>query len=193
MPEISPSDRWSRLSQAISYALDIHASQQRKGAGTPYIGHLLAVCSLVLENGGDEEQAMAGMLHDAIEDVGAEQEAEITHRFGPRVARTVRACTDADTFPKPPWQDRKSAYIAHLRTADRDVLVVSCADKLHNARAIVIDLRTHGPEVFNRFNAGKAGTLWYYGMLSSVFSERLPGPMAREFALTVTEMNALAV
>ena len=187
-----PSERWQRLADAIAHALDIHASQQRKGAGTPYIGHLLAVASLVIEAGGDEEQAMAGVLHDAIEDVGAEQEAEIARRFGPRVARIVRACTDADSFPKPPWRERKEAYLRHLRETESDVLIVSCADKLHNARAIVTDLRTHGTGMFARFNTGRDGTLWYYAALAEVFAEMMPGPISRDLSLAVSEMHALA-
>ena len=135
--------KWRHLADAITYALDIHAAQLRKGAETPYIGHLLGVASLVLEHGGDEEQAMAAALHDAIEDCGAEQEVIIAARFGPRVATIVRGCTDADTIPKPPWQARKDAYIAHLEDASLDILIVSCADKLHNARAILTDLQTH--------------------------------------------------
>ena len=182
---------WDRLSQAAAYALRVHARQQRKGAGTPYIGHLLAVAAIVLEAGGDEEQAMAGLLHDAIEDVGPEQEAEITRRFGPRVAGIVRACTDADTTPKPPWRARKQAYLDHLRAAPPDVLLVSCADKLHNARAIVSDLRTHGPVVFDRFKPGRDGTLWYYRSVADSFATLLPGALSRDLGLAVTEMEHL--
>jgi (p)ppGpp synthase/HD superfamily hydrolase len=172
--------RWSRLSAAIAFALEIHADQTRKGAETPYIGHLLGVASLVLEHGGDEEQAMAGMLHDAIEDQGQHQEAAITERFGARVARIVRACTDADTMPKPPWRARKEAYVRHLEDANADVLLVSAADKLHNARAILTDLRTHGLAVFERFTGRIDGTLWYYEALAEVFGRRLPGALASE-------------
>src|SRR6202790_4352965 len=161
------------LPAAPPYAFALHASQRRKGTTIPYISHLMSVAALVLEHGGDEEQAIAGLLHDAIEDVGAEQEAVIAGRFGPRVARIVRACTDADTLPKPPWRARKEAYIAHLEHADRDALLVSCADKLHNARAIVGDLRTHGLAVFDRFTGGRAGTIWYYASLAKVFARRL--------------------
>jgi GTP pyrophosphokinase len=183
---------WHRLSAAIAYALEIHATQLRKGTTTPYIGHLLAVTSLVLEAGGDEEQAMAAALHDAIEDVGAAQEAEIAARFGPRVAAIVRACTDADTLPKPPWRARKEAYLRHLETAEPDVLLVSCADKTHNARAIVSDLRNHGPKMMSRFNAGRDGTLWYYAALAAVFERRLPCALSRDLALIVAEMMTLA-
>ncbi len=189
---VSPPTAWSRLSAAIAYGLDAHAGQRRKGTDIPYVSHLLAVASLVLEAGGDEELAMAGMLHDAIEDVGAAQEAMIEARFGSRVARIVRACTDADTLPKPPWLERKQQYLAHLETADADVLLVSCADKLHNARAIVTGLRSHGSAMFRRFNAGQAGTLWYYGALAAVFEARLPGVLSRELRLSVNEMADLS-
>jgi (p)ppGpp synthase/HD superfamily hydrolase len=192
MPADQLLERWRHLSDAAAHALAIHADQVRKGAGTPYIGHLLSVAGLVIEYGGDEEQAIAGLLHDAIEDVGPAQEAVIAERFGPRVARIVRACTDADTMPKPPWRARKEAYLRHLETADEDALLVSAADKLHNARAIASDLRTHGPGMFARFNAGQAGTLWYYGEVSRVLGRRLPGPLTRELADAVVEMQRLA-
>ena len=183
--------KWARLTEAITYALVIHAAQVRKGAETPYIGHLLGVTSLVIEHGGDEEQAMAAVLHDAIEDCGAEQEAIIAERFGTRVATIVRGCTDADTMPKPPWQARKEAYLAHLDHADQDILLVSCADKLHNARAILTDLQTHGSEVFHRFNAGRDKTLWYYRALAETFSRRLPGALSRDLGSTVGQIEAI--
>jgi (p)ppGpp synthase/HD superfamily hydrolase len=141
--------------------------------------------------GISHEQAIAGLLHDAIEDVGAEQEAAIAERFGPQVAGIVRACTDADIRPKPPWRARKEAYIAHLEHADHDALLVSCADKLHNARAIVADLRTHGLAVFDRFTAGLAGTIWYYASLAEVFARRLPSPLSAELARAVGDMQRL--
>jgi (p)ppGpp synthase/HD superfamily hydrolase len=184
-------DCWTRLSEAAGFAFALHANQKRKGSGIPYIAHLMSVAALVLEHGGDEEQAIAGLLHDAIEDVGAEQEAVIAERFGPRVAQIVRACTDADTLPKPPWRARKEAYIAHLEHADHDALLVSCADKLHNARAIVADLRTHGLAVFDRFTGGLAGTIWYHATLAEVFSRRLPSPLSAELARAVGDMQRL--
>ena len=145
----------------------------------------MSVAALVLEHGGDQEQAIAGLLHDAVEDVGADQEPIIAARFGARVAAVVRGCTDADTFPKPPWQARKAAYVAHLEHASDDVLLVSACDKLHNARAIVSDLRTLGPAVFDRFAGGREGTLWYYRTLAAVFDRRLPGPLAVELVQVV--------
>ena len=184
--------RWTRLSSAIAFALDIHAEQTRKGAETPYIGHLLAVASLVLEHEGDEEQAMAGVLHDAIEDQGVHQAEPIRERFGERVLSIVLGCTDADTLPKPPWRARKEAYIAHLETASRDVLLVSCADKVHNARAIRTDFGSVGAIVFERFKAGRGGTLWYYLALAEVFERRLPGALSRELRETVDDLARMA-
>ena len=185
-------DRWRRLSEAADYALTIHAHQHRKGTTTPYISHLLGVAGLVLEHGGDEEQAIAGLLHDAVEDVGAHQEAVIAAKFGPRVAHIVRACTDADTLPKPPWQARKEAYVAHLEHADADTLLVSCADKVHNARAIATDLRAHGIAVFDRFTGDMEGTCWYYRSLAEVFQRRLPGSLSAELAVAIADISRLA-
>jgi GTP pyrophosphokinase len=183
--------RWDRLAEAAAFALTIHADQIRKGSEIPYISHLLGVASLVLEHGGDEDHAIAGLLHDAIEDQGAHQEPIIRERFGARVADIVLGCTDADTLPKPPWRARKERYLAHLAHASPDVLLVSCADKLHNARAIGTDLRTHGDAVFDRFTAGKAGTLWYYSALAEAFEQRLHNVLSRELSAAVAEMRVL--
>lgn len=149
-----------RLRDAISYALAAHAGQVRKGTAIPYASHLLAVCAIVQEHGGDEDLACAAMLHDTIEDCGAAHGPAIEARFGSRVAGVVRACSDTEVQPKPPWQAHKEAYLVHLEHADADTLLVSCADKLHNARAIVTDLRTHGPAMLGRFNAPPGGTAW---------------------------------
>ena len=183
--------RWSRLSTAVTFALNIHGEQTRKGSEVPYISHLLGVASLVLEHGGDEEQAMAGLLHDAVEDQGAHQLEVIRDRFGARVAAIVEGCTDADTLPKPPWRTRKEAYIAHLEHAGADVWLVSCADKLHNARAIGTDLRTHGLAVHDRFKGGRDGTLWYYAKLAETFERLMPGPLAVELTEAVREIERL--
>lgn len=183
--------RWRRLSEGVAFALEVHAEQTRKGTPIPYISHLLGVTSLVLEHGGDEEQAIAGMLHDAIEDQGVHLEPLIEARFGTRVARIVRACTDADTVPKPPWRPRKEAYIAHLQTVDRDALLVSCADKLHNVRSICTDLRSIGLAIYERFTGGQAGTLWYYAALADSFSVLMPGPLSGELREAVRDMQRL--
>lgn len=182
---------WRHLAAAIEFALETHAQQRRKGTDTPYVSHLLGVASLVLEHGGDEEQAMAAMLHDAIEDMGAHLEPIIRERFGARVAGIVLGCTDADTLPKPPWRERKEAYIRHLEHAGQDVLLVSCADKVHNARAICTDVRTHGLDVFGRFKAGQDGTLWYYRTLADAFRRLMPGALADELGDAVATMEGL--
>lgn len=184
--------RWANLSDATALAFQIHADQLRKGTDIPYLSHLLGVASLVLEHGGNEEDGCAALLHDAIEDGGAQWEPIIAERFGAAVAAIVRGCTDADVQPKPPWRARKQAYLDHLQHADGRVLLVSAADKLHNARAIVSDLLTYGPAVFDRFNAGRDGTLWYYESLAGVFSARLPGPLSRDLEDAVGRMRELA-
>jgi (p)ppGpp synthase/HD superfamily hydrolase len=183
---------FTRLAAAAELAFRLHAAQRRKGTAIPYISHLMAVSALVLEHGGDEEQAIAALLHDAIEDCGAEQEAVIRARFGPRVGAIVRACTDAEVSPKPPWRARKEACLAHLEHAPTEALLVSACDKLHNARAILADLRAEGPSVFARFTAGQKGTLWYYAALAAAFRRLLPGRLAEELAREVATLWAEA-
>jgi (p)ppGpp synthase/HD superfamily hydrolase len=190
--EQSARDGWNRLAEAVGFALEVHTLQVRKGADTPYVSHLLGVASLVLEHGGDEEQAMAAMLHDAVEDLGAHLEPIIRERFGARVADIVLGCTDADALPKPPWRERKEAYIRHLEQAEADILLVSCADKFHNARAICTDIRTHGLAVFDRFKAGQDGTIWYYRALADAFMRLMPGALADELCDLVGKMESLA-
>ncbi len=189
--ETSAESGWRNLAASVEFALQAHARQKRKGTETPYVSHLLGVASLVLEHGGDEEQAMAAMLHDAVEDQGADMEPVIRERFGARVADIVLGCTDADTLPKPPWRERKEAYIRHLEHAGTDVLLVSCADKVHNARAICTDVRTHGIEVFGRFKAGRDGTVWYYRTLAESFRRLLPGALSDELRDAVAVMETL--
>ena len=156
--------------EALSFAAEAHEGQGRKGTDTPYISHLLGVTDIVLEHGGDEEQAIAALLHDAIEDQGGEQmRQKIRERFGDRVTRMVDDCTDAEVIPKPPWKKRKEAYLAHIPEAHADSLLVSMADKLHNSTAIVRDFRRHGPTVFERFSAGPADTAWYYRSLVEAY------------------------
>jgi GTP pyrophosphokinase len=180
-----------RFGEAVALAVQLHADQIRKGTQIPYVAHVIAVAAIVLEHGGDEDQAIAGLLHDVIEDCGAEHEQTINSRFGKRVAAIVRGCTDTDVQPKPPWRARKEAYLAHLAVADADVLLVSAADKLHNARSIVSDARAQGLSVFERFNAGRDGTVWYYTELASVFTARIPGKLANELADSVKQMHSI--
>jgi (p)ppGpp synthase/HD superfamily hydrolase len=183
-----------RFQEALRYATELHATQVRKGTTIPYVSHLISACALVLENGGNEDEAIAALLHDAVEDQGgAPILAEIERRFGGSVARIVAGCTDSDTVgEKPPWRPRKEAYIAHLREAPRSVQRVSAADKLHNARSIVADLHRTGPALFSRFTGGREGTLWYYETLSAVFASSGIGFLADELRRTVAEMKRLA-
>ncbi len=183
----------ARFAEATAYALHLHATQTRKGTPIPYAAHLFAVCALVLEDGGDEDEAIAALLHDAVEDQGGQATlAAIRERFGERVAAIVRGCTDADTQPKPPWRTRKEAYVAHLAEADASVRRVSLADKLHNARAIVADLHRIGPALWGRFAGGRDGTLWYYRALADTFVRLGSGEPAHELARVVAETERLA-
>ncbi|MBW4629041.1 MAG: HD domain-containing protein [Brasilonema octagenarum HA4186-MV1] len=162
----------SRFEQALVYATRLHARQIRKGSHVPYISHLLSVAALVLEDGGDEDEAIAALLHDAIEDQGGAATREIIlQQFGERVTSIVDGCTDADTIPKSPWKERKQRYIESLRCASPSVRRVALADKLHNARSILADLRREGEAVWLKFKGGKEGTLWYYRSLLEVFLE----------------------
>ncbi|MBW4592496.1 MAG: HD domain-containing protein [Brasilonema angustatum HA4187-MV1] len=162
-----------RFEQALVYATRLHAKQTRKGVGNvPYISHLLSVAALVLEDGGDEDEAIAGLLHDAIEDQGGEATRQvILNMFGERVCEIVDGCTDSDTIPKPPWQERKQQYIEKLRHASASIRRVALADKLHNARSILNDLHQEGEATWQKFKGGKDGTLWYYRTLLAVFLE----------------------
>ena len=166
-----------KFDEALEFAAGLHREQTRKGGGgVPYIGHLLSVAGLVIEGGGSETQAIAGLLHDAVEDQGgAPTLAAIRERFGDEVADIVRECTDADVAPKPPWQPRKQAYIDHLCSVSKETLLVSLADKLDNARAILRDHRLVGDELWERFSVTDPQLhLWYYTSLLEVFQGRIP-------------------
>ncbi|HUD37343.1 MAG TPA: HD domain-containing protein [Streptosporangiaceae bacterium] len=188
-----------RFTEAFALASDVHATQVRKGSAVPYLAHLMSVAALVLENGGDEDTAIAALLHDAVEDSsdGSETEARIRGQFGDRVADIVLACSDAIAVPgqkKAPWPDRKAEYISRLASeTDPDVFLVSACDKLHNARSIVADLRTIGPATWDRFSQrDPAAQLWYYETLAACYHGKVPAPLADELDRTVAEMRALA-
>jgi GTP pyrophosphokinase len=160
----------SRFEYALAYATRLHADQRRKGSGIPYIAHLLAVCAIVLEYGGGEDEAIAALLHDAVEDQGGPRtREEIRRRFGEAVVAIVDACSDTDEVPKPPWRGRKEAYIARIAAEPAPARLVSAADKLHNARSILKDYREIGDAVWDRFHGGREGTLWYYTTLVDAF------------------------
>src|SRR5690625_2013743 len=192
-----------RLAAALALAHDAHRTQKRKGTDIPYIAHPMAVASLVLEHGGSETQAMAALLHDAIEDGGADYDNRIGEAFGMDVLEMVRDCTDGTAEAKAAattveakraaWEARKLAYLDHMKAkpATTPSLLVSACDKLHNARAIVGDLETVGAEVFERFKAGREGTLWYYGELAHIFKAKNVPPAA-SLARAVDAMRRLS-
>lgn len=185
-----PPRRLSPLfSEALVYAAQLHARQPRKGTDIPYLSHPLSVAALVLEHGGTEEEAIAGLLHDAAEDQGGHRRLEeIEKLFGRRVAAIVRGCSDCLGDPKPDWFTRKRRYIAGLRHAGPKVLRVVAADKLHNARAILADFRGHGEAVFDRFKGRKRGTLWYYARVARVLGEVNGGVLVEELQRVVAEL-----
>ena len=193
-----PATLTDRLDRAFTYAREHHANDIRKGTAIPYLSHLLGVCSLVLDMEGSEDEAIAALLHDVIEDGGGvDAEVRIRADFGDDVARIVRACSDTDEEPKPPWRPRKEAYVAAIAHKQPDELRVSLADKLHNARAILLDYRTEGDVLWERFSAGRNEQLWYYRALASGLEARrddlgeAAGPAVDELA-RVVEQIALA-
>ena len=186
-----------KFTEALFYAGEIHGRQRRKGSGIPFLAHLLGVASIVLEDGGDEEEGIAALLHDAIEDHPREgkTEKEILERFGERVHRVVLGCTDTDPKGgrKGSWESRKKKFIDHLRhEADPDVLLVAAADKLYNARSIINDMRLVGDDVWSRFSVPKDKTLWYYREVTQALKEQLPrspGRLVRELEGIVWAME----
>ena len=181
-----------RFDDALAYASRIHRDQRRKGTAIPYVSHLLAVASLTLEHGGSEDQAIAALLHDAAEDQGGQARLDdIAARYGAAVARIVADCTDSWEEPKPAWRPRKEAYLAGLAKKPPTSLLVSAADKTHNASAIVADLREHGAALWSRFTAGRDGSLWYYRALADRFAIVLPGRLAGELDRRVREMELI--
>jgi (p)ppGpp synthase/HD superfamily hydrolase len=180
-----------RFDEALAYVAHLHRTQLRKGGDIPYLGHLLSVSSLVIEGGGTETQAIAGLLHDAVEDQGgAPILAEIRTKFGDDVAAIVDQCSDTDVVPKPPWKARKEAYIAHLDTASDDTILVSLADKLDNARALLRDYRIVGAELWQRFSVNDPKEhLWYYRSLLEVFQDRNQTWLVDELDRVITTLE----
>lgn len=190
----------TKFSEALAYAAELHGDHHRKGTQIPYLSHLIAVASLILEHADPhhphyESLAIAGLLHDAIEDrpQGGKTRDEILERFGPDVLAIVEGCSDSDGLDKAPWIERKQHYIAHLPKAAPVVMLVSAADKLHNARAILADYRRHGDALWQRFNGGKEGPLWYYRELAATFSRfEITQSLSAELNEVVADLHALA-
>jgi (p)ppGpp synthase/HD superfamily hydrolase len=182
----------ARFNSAFQFAEKLHARQLRNGTKIPYISHLMIVSGFVLENGGDEDQAIAALLHDAVEDQGgAAILAEIEARFGEDVAGIVADCTDSLDAHISDWRMRKERYLATLRSkVPARSLLVSLADKTHNAEAIRADYKLHGEALWQRFSGNAAGTRWYYRSLVALFQERMPGPLTERLAAAVADFAA---
>ena len=183
-----------QFSKALVYAELKHHRQVRKGGDIPYVGHLLSVAGLVINDGGSEEQAIAALLHDAVEDAGGPSTLEeIRANFGEDVARIVEECSDTDEVPKPPWLERKRRYIDHLADVGHDTLLVSVADKLDNARSMLRDYHAHGPSLWERFNRKNPNDhLWYYeGLLDAYRKRGLDSWMVNELGRVVGELKRL--
>lgn len=187
-----------RFREALVWAAELHEEQKRKGGDIPYVAHLLGVASIVLEHGGDEDQAIAALLHDALEDQAHRMTpGEIGARFGARVEKIVIACTDGDPAEQQDrdhgrWMARKEKYIAEVASKPAEALLVSMADKLHNARAILEDYRAIGEPLWSRFTTGRDGTLWFYRGLLAAFKPRAEGRLWHELDRTVAEIGRLA-
>jgi (p)ppGpp synthase/HD superfamily hydrolase len=184
----------ARFATALVFAWEHHREQRRKASGAPYLGHLLGVAALVIDDGGSEDEAIAALLHDAIEDAAEPERVrhEIESRFGEEVVRIVVACSDSFEQPKRPWIERKRAFVDALHDLDPSVARVATADKLQNARALVAEVRSDGPAVFELFNGGRDGTLWYYRAVADRLSTVAPGPLADDLVRAVDELEALA-
>lgn len=183
-----------RFIEAMTFAAQLHAQQKRKGTGVPYIAHLLGVTSIALEYEANEDEAIAALLHDAIEDQGGDATREEIHRrFGNRVTSIVDGCTEDYNPPKPPWRQRKQAYIDRIPTAEASVRLVSAADKLHNARSILKDYRLLGDSVWDRFQGGKEGSLWYYRSLVEAYRQAESTPIVDELDRVVSELEQLVL
>lgn len=183
----------NRVVDALGYMFLLHRDQKRKGSEVPYITHTLAVAALTGEYGGEEDQFIAALLHDAVEDAGGlETLEEIRARFGDRVAAYVRACTDTAEQPKPPWRERKERYLAHLPEVPPDARLISTADKIHNARTIAADVRRHGSEVWDRFQGKRDGTLWYYQAVLEALRDGWKHPILDELERAVEDLLSVA-
>ncbi len=181
-----------RFERALVYACQVHRDVRRKGTGTPYIGHLLGVAAIVIDSGADEDEAIAALLHDAVEEAGGRQRLEeIRAMFGDRVAGIVEGCSDCYGEPKPPWKERKEAYVRQAASAPPSVCLVSAADKLYNLRSIIRDYRQLGEQLWQRFRAAKEQVLWYYSELSKVYRLKVPAAVADELTAAMAELRRL--
>jgi GTP pyrophosphokinase len=183
-----------RFSQALVYAAELHADQKRKVSGAPYVAHLLRVAGIAIDYGADEDEAIAALLHDAVEDQGGDStRQEIRRRFGDRVVEIIDGCTDTDQIPKPPWRRRKEAHLARLRHASPSVRLVTASDKLDNARSVSSSYRRLGDSLWERFSGGRDGVLWYYRSVTEILKARDAGPIVEELDRVVSEIERSVV
>ncbi|MBE9241202.1 HD domain-containing protein [Synechocystis salina] len=184
----------SRFSDAFILANQLHRHQFRKGSQIPYISHLLGVTALVLEMGGNEDEAISALLHDAVEDQGGDTTLElIREQCGQAVAELVLGCSDSQIMPKPPWEERKQKHLTKLRHSSLSILKISLADTLHNARTVQIDRRRQGEEIWDKFSRGKSGILWYYQNLWEIYQGRNPNAWSMELACIIDDWRYLDV
>ncbi|MGQ9504206.1 MAG: HD domain-containing protein [Thermogutta sp.] len=182
-----------RFDDALQFAVTLHRHQRRKVNDAPYIGHLLRVCGIVMEYGGTEDEAIAALLHDALEDQNRLGLAEeILRRFGPTVLAIVRACSDTEVEPKPAWRERKENFLRQLHTANAAVRLVQAADKLDNVSMLLGQYRVFGPEIWKKFSGGREGTLWYYRRVVEILRSASENPLILELAKRVEELKDLA-
>jgi (p)ppGpp synthase/HD superfamily hydrolase len=182
-----------KFTQALSFAAKLHNGQLRKGTQIPYISHLLSVSAIVMRNGGDEEQAIAALLHDSVEDQGGiNLLSDIESKFGARVAKIVKQCSDSFEKPKPPWDQRKKAYVATIAHKSYDAILISMADKVDNARTILNNYHKIGEKLWERFRGGREGTLWYYRACVDAFGNRSNSDLYHELADLVSQIEDMA-
>lgn len=185
----------TRFQQALSFAAGLHASQLRKAGQTPYIAHLLIVAGTVLEYGGNEDEAIAALLHDALEDQPhhGQTSAEIGQQFGAEVLAIVKACSDTQVYPKPPWRERKEAFLKTIETLPPSACLVLAADKLHNTRSLTHQYRELGEELWRNFKGGRSGTLWYSRAVLDALNRRgcLPPALLCELADAVSHLESI--
>ncbi len=180
----------ARFESALAYSCALHFGQRRKGDGAPYITHPLNVAALVGQYGGDEDQAIAALLHDSIEDCGVTR-ARLAARYGPRVADIVADCSDSTSVPKPPWRARKEAHIQRVRHFTAASKLVIAADKLHNAMSITRDLRrpSVGEAVWSRFTAPKPQVIWYYQTMAAALGHQWQHELLVELHYIVAQLG----
>lgn len=189
VPETNEHQYSQRLDQALALVASAFRTHIRKGSGVPYLTHLLQVMVTVGEHGGDEDQMIAALLHDYLEDIEESTGEDVEKQFGPRVRRLVEALSDSTTLPKPPWKERKLAYLEHLRHEPEDVKLISAADKLHNARSILRDLGEVGDELWGRFTGTKEQTLWYYREIVVALGHEWDHPLVDELGVVIEAVH----